>query len=161
MMNDADILKELRFGFLGSYAVAGMGEPWVSKMERTHGLLREMRIGGILTLTEDDLYGTLHQKAGFLHHHEPIDDTLAPSIEGMDRAVSFMDHCLNQAFGVAVHCLEGRGRTGTILGAWLGIRESLNPENAVRRIYELRPHTLLTPAQKKFLYEYLDPCRKS
>jgi atypical dual specificity phosphatase len=158
-MNDYDILKEIRFGFLGSYPVAGMGEPWVAKIEKTHGLLKEMGIGGILTLTEDDLYGPLHQKAGFLQHHEPIDDTLPPSMEGMDRALSFMNQCLNQALGVAVHCLEGRGRTGTVLGAWLGIRESLDPENAVKRIYELRQHTLLTPAQKQFLHEYLDSRR--
>ena len=157
---DSQILKELRFGFIGSYRVAGMGEPWVAKLEKTQGLLKQLGIGGILTLTEDDLYGASHRKAGFFHHHEPIDDTMPPEPEGMDRAISFINTCLKSDVGVVAHCFEGRGRTGTVLAAWLGLKEGLGPEETIKRIKELRYHTLLTPSQRDFLHEYLNYSRK-
>ncbi len=150
-----DILNELRFGFIHSYPLAGMGEPWSMKIELTQQILREKGIGAILTLTEDDPYGKLHVAAGFIHHHEPIDDCEPPDRKGMDRAIAFIDDCLGKKVGVAAHCFEGRGRTGTILCAWLGRKESLSPEDAIKRIYELRIHTIITPSQRAFLKEYL------
>ncbi|MBA3031379.1 MAG: hypothetical protein FP816_21550 [Desulfobacteraceae bacterium] len=150
-----DIIKELRFGFIGDHPLAGMGEPWASKMETTHELLRSKGIGGILTLTEDDLYGPKHIDAGFLHFHEPVNDCEPPTQEGMDRALAFIGQCLDQGAKVAVHCFEGRGRTGTILTAWLAKKESLSAHEAILRIHELRWHTVLTPSQRQFLSTYL------
>jgi atypical dual specificity phosphatase len=152
---DIQILHEIHFGFLYPYRVAGMAEPALRKIERTQRLLCERGIGAILTLTEDDLYGARHRAAGFLHHHEPIDDTEPPSEEGMDRAVAFIDASLAAGIGVAVHCLEGRGRTGTVLGGWLGLKERLDPAAAIRRINDLRYYTVLTPSQQEFLCRYL------
>ena len=132
-----------------------MAEPSHRDMELTHTLLIEQGIGAILTLTEDDLYGQRHRSAGFLHHHEPVDDCEPPTDEGMNRALAFIDDCLDSGVGVAVHCLEGRGRTGTVLCGWLGLKESLDPASAIRRIYDLRFHTVLTPAQQAFLHRFL------
>ncbi len=149
------VLKEIRFGYLDPYRVAGMSEPWSLKMETTLCLLKEEGIGAILTLTEDNLYGTEYRAAGFVNHHEPIEDCEPPSMEGMDRAIGFINNCLEEGYGVAVHCLEGRGRTGTVLGAWLGLEESLGPQDAIKRVYELREHTIITPTQRSFLHQYL------
>jgi atypical dual specificity phosphatase len=156
MDKTSDIMIELRFGYLGDYPVAGMGEPWSSKLEETHRLLKQSGIGAILCLTEDDLYGKQHEAAGFRFLHIPIDDTFAPTAEGMDQAVVFIKACLEDSIGVAAHCFEGRGRTGTILCGWLGLRESLNSGDAINRIRHLRHHTVLTPPQKQFLAYYLD-----
>ncbi len=150
------ILDEIRFGYLHTYKVAGMAEPWSMKIEQTLHALKSQDIGGILTLTEDNLYGKDYLAAGLLNHHEPIDDCEPPSVEGMNRAIAFIDNCLEDGHGVAVHCLEGRGRTGTVLGAWLGLKESLSPQDAIKRVYGLREHTTITPTQHSFLYEYLD-----
>lgn len=153
---DSPILTEIRFGLLHPYRVAGMGEPWNSKIEDTHRLLVSQGIGAILTVTEDDLYGNLHRAAGFCHHHEPIDDTKPPTTEGMDRALAFIDGCLGKDRGVAVHCQEGRGRTGTVLCGWIALKESLSPQEAIIRIHELRYDTVLTASQRAFLLEYID-----
>jgi atypical dual specificity phosphatase len=150
------ILDEIRFGYLHTYPVAGMGEPWSTKMGPTLALLKEQGIGAILTLTEDDLYGEQYRAAGFLNHHEPIEDCEPPSVEGMDRAIGFIDSCLEEGHAVAVHCAEGRGRTGTVLAAWLGRKESLSPQDAIRRLYDLREQTVITPPQRSFLDQYLD-----
>ncbi len=155
MNNDDKIFEEIRFGFLNPYKIAGMGEPWSMKLERTFQLLKQNGIGAILTLTEDDLYGPDYVKSGFIHHHEPIDDCEPPDKKGMDRAVEFIDSLLEKGVGVSVHCYEGRGRTGTILCGWLGLKESLGFEDALKRLYELRPHNVITPSQRAFLSEYL------
>lgn len=149
------ILKDIRFCFLHPYSVAGMGEPWSMKLEETQQILKKQGIDAILTLTEDDPYGKLHREAGFAHHHEPVDDCEPPSTEGMNRAIEFINSFLEKDIGVAVHCLEGRGRTGTILCAWIGLKESLSPEQAIRRIHELMIHAVITPSQRSFLKQYL------
>jgi len=154
------ILDEIRFSYLHTYRVAGMSEPWSTKMAPTLALLKEQGIGAILTLTEDNLYGEEYTAAGFLNHHEPIDDCEPPSMEGMDRAIGFINNCLDEGHGVAVHCLEGRGRTGTVLAAWLGCEESLSPQDAIRRMYDLREHTIITPTQRSFLDRYLSAARQ-
>lgn len=153
--SDLQLLREIRFGFLHPYRVAGMGEPWHARMARTQHLLASQGIGSILTLTEDDLYGQLHTAAGFRHHHEPVDDCEPPTKESMDRAIRFIDAGLRQDHGVAVHCLEGRGRTGIVLCAWIGLTESLTAAEAMERIHALRYHTVLTPSQRSFLTSYL------
>ena len=156
MNEKSDILTELRFGYIGNHPVAGMGEPWSSKLEETHRLLKQSGIGAILCLTEDDLYGRQHETAGFRFLHIPIDDTFPPTTDGMDLAIGFINQCIENRIGVAAHCFEGRGRTGTILCGWLGLRESLNSNDAINRIRHLRHHTVLTPSQRQFLAYYLD-----
>ena len=153
---DQSILDEIYFSYVSDYRVAGMGEPWSQKILTTLQLLKINGISSILTLTEDDLYRNSYISANFLHMHEPIDDCEAPDTEGMDRALTFIDYCLQKNLSVAVHCFEGRGRTGTVLAAWLGVKESIDAKNAINRIHELRPHTILTPTQRSFLYHYLN-----
>jgi atypical dual specificity phosphatase len=155
MNNNDKILEEIRFGFLSPYKIAGMGEPWSMKLDLTFQLLKQKGIGAILTLTEDDLYGPDYVKSGFIHHHEPIDDCEPPDNGGMDRAIGFIDSSLKNNIGVSIHCYEGRGRTGTILCGWIGLKESLEFEDALKRLYELRPHNVITPSQRAFLSDYL------
>ena len=153
----SSILRKLNFGFVGKYMVAGMGEPWVRYLDETHALLKSLSIRAIVILTEDNLYGAHHLRAGFETLHEPIDDCHPPSLEGMVRVSTFIDTALSNNVGVVVHCLEGRGRTGVILGGWLGKREQLSAVETIRRIRQLRPVTALTRDQKSFLHKYLEP----
>ncbi|MBI9076102.1 MAG: dual specificity protein phosphatase family protein [Desulfatibacillum sp.] len=149
------LLDQILFGMVGPYKVAGMGEPWKGKIRETLEALGERGIGAILTLTEEDYLGQEYLAAGFLHLHTPIDDYEAPIPEILEKALNFVDDCLDRGVGVAVHCLEGRGRTGTVLCAWLARREGLAGEAAIRRVRSLRPITALSPSQKQFLLDRL------
>lgn len=151
----SELLSELHFGYIGDYPVAGMGEPGTIHMEETCAALKAVGIGAILSLTEDNPYGRLLQKAGFSHVHIPVDDCQAPSMDQMAEVLSFIDGSITNGLRVAVHCMEGRGRTGTVLCAWVGKKERLSPEAAIRRIYALRPCSVITSPQRKFLYEFL------
>lgn len=150
------VLWEIHFGFLLPYRVAGMGEPWLAKMPQTHADLKENGIGAILTLTEDNIYGDHHSRAGFRIRHEPMDDGEAPAVDALERAVAFIDLALDNGGGIAVHCLEGRGRTGVVLGAWLAAKENLGGKDAINRLRLMRPYTALSPSQKAFLMDYLN-----
>jgi atypical dual specificity phosphatase len=153
--SDSPILQQINFSLLASYKVAGMGEPWLNKLEETHVALKECGIGAILTLTEDSLYGDQHLAAGFKLWHEPIDDGEAPTIIAMNRALTFINQAQESNLGVAVHCLEGRGRAGSVLCAWLALKENLGADQAITRVRTLRPHTALSIKQKIFLHEYI------
>jgi atypical dual specificity phosphatase len=133
-----------------------MAEPWRDKIDETFAFLRKEGIGAIITLTEDNPYGERFIAAGFRRLHEPIEDNQPPSTEAMDRIIAFIDSSLADNIAVAVHCWEGRGRTGTILGTWLGHKLGLNGEEAIENIYKLRFQTIITWPQRKFMIKYLE-----
>ena len=54
---------------------------------------------------------------------------------------------------LAVHCLAGLGRTGTVLAAWL-IREGLSAEEALRRLRLIDHQYVQSQAQEMLLHEY-------
>ena len=155
IISELHILSEINFGYIGDYPVAGMGEPWSMKIGETQDILKKHGIGAILTLTEEDMYGPKHMTAGFKTCHVPIDDCEAPTMKAMENAIEFIDVSVETGLKVAVHCFEGRGRTGTVLCGWVGLKESLTGEKAIKRIYELRPCSVITPPQRKFLCEFL------
>ncbi len=149
------VLEEIGFQFVPGCKLAGMGEPYVPKLEETFDMLRDRGVGAVVTLTEDNQYGDEFLEAGFLHFHEPIDDCEAPTTGGMDRILGFIDKTLDEGMGVAVHCMEGRGRTGTVLGTWLGLKNNLTGEEAIDKIYEVRQQSVITWPQREFMVRYL------
>ncbi len=149
-------LLDINFGFLGDYPVAGMAEPWISKMTVTLDQLHQKGIRAILTLTEDDTYGDYYRRARLAHHHEPMDDGEPAPLNALERTVDFINTCIANNQPVAAHCLEGRGRTGMVLAAWLGISENIGGPEAIRRTRQLRPTTVLTKAQQACVCEFLE-----
>ncbi|MEW6078101.1 MAG: dual specificity protein phosphatase family protein [Thermodesulfobacteriota bacterium] len=154
-ISDFELLAGIRFGYLHPYKVAGMGEPWRQHIQRTLELLRKEGIGAVLTLTEDDPFGRDYLEADFWHRHIPVDDGEPPSPQAMNQAVDFIQSALAEDLPVAVHCLEGRGRTGVILCGWLARVEALAPDAAIRRVRDLRYHTVFSPSQRAFLEAHL------
>lgn len=152
-------LLDIKFGFIGGYPVAGMAEPWIAKMDETLALLRKSGIRAILILTEDAPYTEYYQKSGLRYLHVPMDDGEPASMAALDRSVMFINECVADNQPVAVHCLEGRGRTGLALGAWLGVTESTDGPATIQRLRRLRPLTVLTPAQKECLCRFLETQR--
>jgi hypothetical protein len=65
--------------------------------------------------------------------HLPVDDLTPPDPAQLDAALDFIDERRARGERVAVHCLVGQGRTGTVLAAYL-IRGGLPAEVALREI---------------------------
>ena len=49
--------------------------------------------------------------------------------------------------GVAVHCLAGRGRTGTVLAAYF-VHRGLSAREAIQKVRDLRPGSIEVPEQE-------------
>lgn len=61
--------------------------------------------------------------------------------------------CLENQQPVAVHCLAGLGRTGTMLACYL-VATGTPANNAIMRIREWRPGSIETKEQEAVVYEY-------
>jgi len=131
----------VNFSWIRAGKVAGMGMPYANAWDA----LRQEGIGAVLTLTERAPVGD-PEAAGLRKLHVPLVDFGTPSLEDLDRCVTWIDEQLAEGRAVVVHCFAGLGRTGTVLAAWL-VREGLKPEAAVAEIRRLRPGSLETGGQ--------------
>ena len=86
--------------------------------------------------------------------HLYVEDYKVPSIQKMDSTVQFIENEIKLKRPVMVHCAAGRGRTGTILAAYLLKKEKLSPEQAIKKVREIRPGSIQTRIQEKSIYEY-------
>jgi atypical dual specificity phosphatase len=95
-------------------------------------------IGALLTLTETALPWGALERHGISGLHLPVDDFHAPTTTQMLDALAFLDDARAAGTPVAVHCLAGQGRTGTVLAAYL-IRGGLSSEQAISEVRAICP----------------------
>ena len=112
--------------------------------------LQEYGIGAVLSLTESPLDNAVVERFGMAYLHLPVDDMQAPEPEQLDRALAFIDRQRTQGRAVAVHCLMGQGRTGSVLAAYL-IRAGRTPEQALRELRAVCPGAVSAPVQERAL----------
>lgn len=138
------------FSWIKRPLLAGLGLP---RDREDFVWLRAHGIQVLLSLTEDPPRRDLVNDAGLMAVHEPIDDYTAPPQEQIARCVGIIERAHAQDMGVAVHCAGGKGRTGTILAAWL-VSQGQSAEEAIARIRELRPGSLEVEEQEEAIREF-------
>lgn len=107
----------------------------------------------MLSLTEHPLDAQALSRHGLECLHLPIEDLQAPTPEQFMQALEFIDAQRARGRSVAVHCLMGQGRSGTILAAYL-IRAAASPEDAIARLRQLCPGAIGSPAQERALHAF-------
>lgn len=117
-------------------------------------LLASVGITVLITLTEEDLIQTELKAAGLSNFHLSIYDREAPSLNQMHMLLFKMQKMIEAGEILAVHCLAGIGRTGTVLAAWMIKEGGLSAEEAIRRLRLINPSFVQTVVQEVFLAEF-------
>jgi len=140
------------------YGFSWVDQPHLAAMARPEEYddllwLREQGIELIISLTEDPLRRDWLIEAGLLALHVPIADMDAPSLEQLREIISAIGKARERNMAVAVHCHAGKGRTGTILAAYL-VDKGYSAGDAINAIRELRPGSVETESQEQAIAEF-------
>lgn len=115
--------------------------------------LRGQGIVAVLSLTEQPLPAELLAAREMHALHIPIVDMQPPSAEQFCEALRFIDHHRARGEPVAVHCLMGQGRTGSILAAYL-IRAGQSRAEALSELRAICPHAVENAHQEHALDDF-------
>jgi atypical dual specificity phosphatase len=88
------------------------------------------------------------------YFHLRVEDYGAPSLEEIDNTIDYIQQQISKKKPVMVHCAAGRGRTGTILAAYLIKKENLTANQAIKKIRSIRPGSIQSDRQEMALYVY-------
>lgn len=114
--------------------------------------LRANGIDVLVTLTEFPLARNWVNDAGLMAVHIPVLDMAAPTDRQLQLAIDAIDRAKSAGMGVAVHCLAGKGRTGTVLAGYF-VSRGMSAAEAIRRVRELRPRSIETDDQEQAVYD--------
>ena len=134
-MPDEPILPR-NFSWLVESKLAGCGRP---ETEAEVKGLQDVGIRAVISLTGTPLQPDAIGRHGFDFLHSHI--SVAPSPFQLGEIIDFIAARNAESEPVLVHCGEGKGRSGTVLAAYLVSRGS-TADDAIRRVRELRPGSI-------------------
>lgn len=138
------------------------GHAWARDLHMDLRAIRDWGAEAVVTLMEDwelSQYGVSElgqttQNLGMRWFHLPIVDGAAPT-PSWDEAWSrthgpALHGFLNAGHSMLIHCLGGRGRTGTV-AAKLLVERGTAPDLAIRQVREVREGAIETAEQETYL----------
>ena len=93
-----------------------------------------------------------HDTISYLHLR--VEDYGAPSIVEIDNTVDYIHNQIDNQKPVMVHCAAGKGRTGTILAAYLLKKENLTAKQAINKIRVIRHGSIQSTVQEMSISMY-------
>ena len=100
-------------------------------------LREKMGVKAILSLTERPLPSQWLD--GLTYRIVTMRNHKAPSIQQLDESVNFLLDQSKAGNITAAHCAAGKGRTGTVLAAYLCAKYGSTAADAIRQVREKRP----------------------
>ncbi|CAG13218.1 unnamed protein product, partial [Tetraodon nigroviridis] len=87
-------------------------------------------------------------------HHIKITDFTPPSPSQIERFLGIVEEANAQGEGVAVHCMHGHGRTGTMLACYLVKTRQISGVDAIEKIRQMRKGSIETQDQEKAVVQF-------
>jgi len=115
--------------------------------------LTDEGVGTIVTLTENSLDETVVEGYGFTYHHLPIPDFAHPTAKQINKFITIVEKSRKAGKGCVVHCLAGRGRTGTMIACYL-VFMGRAARAAIDEVRMLRPGSIETLEQEAAIERY-------
>jgi atypical dual specificity phosphatase len=140
------VSEPTNFSWVRDRRLAGSGKPYSRRQVKW---LRRQGVTRILCLAEDPLPGEWLDGVGF--RHMPMKDHAPLELARMKEAADYIDSALREGQVVAVHCLAGKGRTGSVLAAYLIAHEGLTAGQALGELRRARPGSVERPQEPRVL----------
>lgn len=140
------------FHWIAPDQLAGCPMPGiVAPLEYDLAALRDVGITVLVNLTDRELPADILSQYDMRSVQFKIEDRRAPPIMWIKMLLVQIDKLLAKGDVLAVHCLAGLGRTGTVLGAWL-IKKGLTAEETLKRLRQIDAGYVQSKEQEDLLY---------
>ena len=82
-----------------------------------------------------------------------VEDDASFDLAEIEKILKTIQRAKDTKMGVLVHCMAGKGRTGTVLGLYLA-SQGMTGEAAIAKVRELRPGSIETHEQQQLIRDY-------
>lgn len=142
------------FSWIEEGQLAAMARPGRQRpLDEDLAFLQSAGVSILVSLTEESVSKEALARYGIVGLHLPVEDFTPPTLEQMDRFLKQVEEARVEGRAVGIHCTAGKGRTGTMLAAYL-VTRGLSATEAVAEIRRLRPGSVETPEQEDRVAEF-------